>query len=194
MIKTNHEEQAAGYYDKIYATGYNTSRFYSLYQEVIGMLETVEKPNVLELGCGVGDLARLIIERGHTYRGFDFSEEAVKQSQSFCSDGKFFVGNVYNAEDFKPADYNIVIALEVLEHVDDLKVMANLPPDVQLIASVPDYDDVAHLRLYQDPQRDIVDRYKDYLKITEIKTIVNPNPVSGDQMTIYLFHGTRISS
>jgi hypothetical protein len=83
------------------------------------------------------------------------------------------------------------VALEVLEHLDDLRMIENIPVGVRLIASVPDYDDVAHLRLYQDPTRDILDRFRPLLRVTEILSLLAKGH-SGELKTIYLFQGVRV--
>jgi 2-polyprenyl-3-methyl-5-hydroxy-6-metoxy-1,4-benzoquinol methylase len=191
VIITGRHEQPADYYDTIYKQGYNTSGYYPLYQVVSEWLERIPSPRVLELGCGIGDLGRMIIAKGYPYRGFDFSPEAVGQSKKLCPAGNFFVGNVYRRDDYLPADYNVVIALEVLEHVDDLPVIENIPPGVRLIASVPDYDDVAHLRLYQNIQQDIIERYRPWLHVVEVATATANNQASGARQSIHIFTAIR---
>ena len=191
MLFTDNAEKNSQYYDDIYAQGYNTTRYYPLYSHIMDSIKKIEKPRVLEIGCGVGDLGKMTIDEGIAYRGFDFSEEAVNCSQRLCPDGDFQVGDAYEEKCYLPHDYNIAVALEVLEHVDDLRVIKNIPPGVHLLASVPDYNDVAHLRIYQDPQRDIIDRFKPLLDIVEIVPMVSENKASGHKMTVYVFHAVR---
>lgn len=194
MLVTGHREKNAAYYDEIYRSGYSTSKYAPLYDLILKTLETIHEPKVLELGCGIGDLGSLIVQKGHPYRGFDFSETAVGHSRRRCPGGSFQLGNVYNAADYQPVDYNTVIALEVLEHVDDMKVMANIPAGARIIASVPDYNDVAHLRLYQDPKRDIVDRFRGLMHTIDVKSIIFKNKATLRNQTIYVFHGIKLVS
>jgi SAM-dependent methyltransferase len=193
MITTTHDEQGHQYYDSIYARGYATHDYYPLYGHIIEILERDGAPHrVLEIGCGVGDLGKLIVKRGHQYRGFDFSPVAVECCRALCPEADFRVGDAYNPVSYLPHDYDTAIALEVLEHVDDLRMIGSIPVGVRLIASVPDYDDVAHLRLYQDPKRDILERFRPLLRVTEIMSLVGHGH-SGESKIVYLFQGIRIS-
>lgn len=191
MLLTGNDEKRGNYYDEIYARGYNTSGYYPLYQGILEMLDSFSSPRVLEIGCGVGDLGKLISDSGYPYRGFDFSEEAVRCSRELCPEAKFWQGDAYEPANYAPHDYNVAIALEVLEHVDDFKVLECVPPGVRFIGSVPDYNDVAHLRIYQDPQRDIIERFKPYLSILDVKGLTSENIHTGNKQTIYVFYGIR---
>lgn len=192
MQATDHQEKKADYYDQIYGAGYDTTVYYPIYNEVMQLLAAIGTPRVLELGCGIGDLGHLITERGYPYRGFDFSEEAIKQCKKRCPDGDFRVGNVYEPDDYKPYDYNVVVSLEVLEHVDDLKVISLIPAGVRLIASVPNYDDAAHLRLYLDPQQDIVERFRTCLHVIDVRSAIGQRTTSSDSPTIHMFQGIKL--
>jgi 2-polyprenyl-3-methyl-5-hydroxy-6-metoxy-1,4-benzoquinol methylase len=193
MQLTAHEEKESLYYDNIYARGYITRGYYPLYNEVIKMIEHPGScRSVLEIGCGVGDLGKMIIDRGYQYRGFDFSPVAVECSRKLSPKGDFKIGDAYDPVSYLPHDYDTVVALEVLEHLDDLRLIENIPSGVRLIASVPNYDDIAHLRLYQDPQRDIIERFGSLLRVTNIVTLTTQGNTS-DRKTIYLFEGERFN-
>jgi SAM-dependent methyltransferase len=192
MITTPHDEKGHQYYDSIYARGYATHGYYPLYDQIIKIIEKDDMPHrVLEIGCGVGDLGKLIVERGHQYRGFDFSPVAVECCCALCPQADFRVGDAYNPASYLPHDYDTAVALEVLEHLDDLRMIENIPLGVRLIASVPDYDDVAHLRLYQDSKRDILERFKPLLHVTEILSLVGKGR-AGESKTVYFFQGVRV--
>jgi SAM-dependent methyltransferase len=194
MITTPHDEKGHQYYDSIYARGYATHGYYPLYDHIIKIMEKDGMPHrVLEIGCGVGDLGKLIVERGHQYRGFDFSPVAVECCRALCPQADFRIGDAYNPASYIPHDYDTAVALEVLEHLDDLRMIGNIPIGVRLIASVPDYDDVAHLRLYKDPKRDILDRFRPLLHVTEILSLVGKGH-SGEPKTVYLFQGVRVAN
>ncbi|UCD95121.1 MAG: SEC-C domain-containing protein [Candidatus Zixiibacteriota bacterium] len=190
MHLTAHQEKDDKYYDAIYKRGYNTAPYYPLYEEVLGATEKLGSRGILEIGCGVGDLGKLIIDRGIGYRGFDFSKEAIRCSKRICPDGDFRVADAYDRASYRPYDYDTVVALEVLEHVDDLRIIRNIPAGVRLIASVPNYDDKAHLRLYRDYQRDIIKRFRRLLDVTEVKSI-SRGP-GADANVIYLFQAVRL--
>jgi 2-polyprenyl-3-methyl-5-hydroxy-6-metoxy-1,4-benzoquinol methylase len=192
MIVTCHEEKGADYYNNIYLGGYDTRGYVPLYQLVIKMLKALPSPRVLEIGCGIGDLGKMIIDKGYPYRGFDFSEKAIALCLKLCPKGNFHTGNLYHPDNYRPVDYNVVVALEVLEHVDDLKALDNIPPGAHLIASVPDYDDASHLRLYTDIKQDIVERFRPSLHVVEVATATADNNASGKKQSIHIFSGIKL--
>lgn len=194
VLITGHAEKSADYYDEIYRRGYDTDGYQPLYQVVMRLLTRMRSPRVLELGCGIGDLGAMMVAEGYPYRGFDFSPEAIAQCEQKCPVGHFFVGDIYDPENYQPVDYNTVIALEVLEHVDDLRVLEMIPPGARLIASVPDYDDEAHLRLYRNIQTDIVGRFSPYLHIIEVATATVDNAASGNGQSIHILSAIRVLS
>lgn len=191
MRGTGHPEKKSEYYDNIYAAGYNTVRYQPIYRAILENLKALKSPRVLEVGCGVGDLGKMIVDSGIPYRGFDFSEQAIECSRKLCPEGKFWTGDAYDKANYLPADYNVVIALEVLEHTDDLCVLENIPAGVHIVGSVPNFDDVAHLRVYEDPQRDIVERFKSLLNVTQVFPVVFELPDSEFKPTIYIFNAVR---
>ncbi len=192
MIITGNKEKNADYYSEIYENEYNASMYYPLYQHCVSIIGTLSSPRILELGCGIGDLGQMIIERGYPYHGFDFSEEAIQQSLKKCPSGNFKVGNVYDKHLYQEENYNTVVALEVLEHVEDIDVIKNIIPGAIVIASVPDYTDAAHLRLYKDSQKDIIEYYKPYLHVTAINSAIISTPNSEKKDTIHIFVGNRL--
>jgi len=191
MQITGHTEKKSEYYDNIYAAGYDTLRYQPIYRGILEYLRQLESPRVLEIGCGVGDMGKMIVDNNIPYRGFDFSAMAIKCSREICPEGNFWVGDAYNRANYLPPDYNVAIAFEVLEHTDDLRVIENIPAGVHLVASVPDFDDIAHLRVYQDPQRDIVERFRPYLDVGHIFPAVLENKDTGYKATIFVVHAVR---
>lgn len=192
MLLTGNIEKESKYYDAIYARGYNTGNYYTLYDEAIKLIEKRGIPSkILEIGCGVGDLGKMLLDKGYEYRGFDFSEQAIECCRRLCPLGDFRIGDAYKPESYLPADYDVAVALEVLEHLDDLRLIENIPEGVRLVASVPDYNDIAHLRLYQNFRRDIIERFSGLLNVSDVLTLVGKGNNSVKK-TYYLFHGTRI--
>ncbi len=187
MLVTGHAEKGADYYDEIFSRDYNEQTREFLYKKVFDKLLSLEHPRVLEIGCGTGYLARMIIEKGVPYRGFDFSGEAIQKALRFSPGGDFKVADAYRRESYFPVDYDTIICMEVLEHVDDFNLIKNLPAGVHFIATVPDFDDVAHLRLYTDPERDIKQRYAPYMDVREIWDIPCFNPARRKNVHIYMF-------
>ena len=187
MHYTGNAEKSSEYYDAIYSDGYSTAAYQGLYQHVTKTIKNIKSASVLEIGAGLGDLGKMLVDENISYRGFDFSEEGIKLCQKLCPESKFWVGDAYNEDNYLPHDYNVVVALEVLEHLDDIFIMKQLPPNTHFIGSVPNHDDNAsHLRLCEDPKKDIIERFAPFMKVTEMYGLAGSKDPS---MILYLFHG-----
>lgn len=142
-------------YDAQFKADSDMSRYKAI-QEEIGSI--VGDAKVLDIGCGVAELAKYV----KNYSGFDFSDEAIRIAKEKGAD--VWVGNAYDKVNYKPADY--YVCTEVLEHLDDLKVIANIPSGQKVIFSVPSFEDPSHIRVFTE---DIVrKRYKDLFEIKKI--------------------------
>lgn len=92
---------------------------------IIEYLEQCSGTNVLEVGCGCGDLLHVLERKGYTGIGIDISEDAL----NVASAG--FSGNAIKVICCTPEDlkekFEIVIASEVMEHCqDDALFLSNL--------------------------------------------------------------------
>ncbi len=103
---------------------------------------------VLEVGCGSGQLAQLLLERGlRDYTGFDFSAEAIALARARVPQAHFEVDDARSTRLFADATYDVVVCTEVLEHVgDDLALVRRPRPGARLVATVPSFDSASHLR------------------------------------------------
>jgi glycosyltransferase involved in cell wall biosynthesis len=146
------EEKNNKYYDELFKKNNDMSRYREIQEEIAKM---VGDKSVLDIGCGTGELGKYI----EKYSGFDFSEEAVKLAGDKC-----WVGNAYDKENFKEAD--IMVATEVFEHLDDLKVIKNIPQGQEVIFSVPSFTDPSHIRIFTEES--MRERYKDYFDIKSV--------------------------
>lgn len=79
----------------------------------------VKPKTILEAGCGEGDVTYFIagLYKDAKIKGFDISETVVNKAKAKCLNVKFVKDNIYkiNEEDAK---YELVIACEVLEHLE----------------------------------------------------------------------------
>ncbi|MCJ2178605.1 class I SAM-dependent methyltransferase [Novosphingobium album (ex Hu et al. 2023)] len=102
---------------------------------------------VLEIGCGSGALLREFAQRGHLCYGVETSEEARQLAGEMLE--AFPTAQIVSAIDADtPADFDLVIACEVLEHIhEDAEALAQwvqcLRPGGRLILSVP-----AHMQMW----------------------------------------------
>jgi SAM-dependent methyltransferase len=129
---------------------------FALIREVIGRIEGIPKrPRMLDAGCGTGQMLKLLQRQGQAV-GLDLSREAIMFAAS--RDARNLVlGSVTNPP-FAEGTFDIALALDVIEHVDDdcgiLRGLRSLVrPGGALIVTVPafqflwsDHDRINHHR------------------------------------------------
>lgn len=131
------------------------------------LAEHPEIKTFLDIGCGAGELACTLVERGLTGVAIDFSDSAIKHGEKIRSERhitsdqlSFRVGGLEQVEKQK---FDLVICCEVLEHIeDDAAMLRNLLKHTNEYAliSVPakqklfDESDraVGHFRRYEREQ------------------------------------------
>src|SRR5205085_1343346 len=96
---------------------------------------------VLEVGCGPGHLANLLLDQGvQEYVGLDFSPKAVAIARKVAPRARFLVGDARSSELYSRFDYDAVICTEVLEHIeDDGLVVSQFRPGTRCLCSVPNF-------------------------------------------------------
>lgn len=166
------KEQNSGYYDKIYgesqsyALPYTESPYYKLWQKVLTLVIEKNPRSIFEIGCGPGQFARMMMDtiKGARYSGIDFSPIAIDKARINVPEFKETIQcmDIYTCQ--IPPD-NLILALEVLEHVDDIKILGSLSYGSHIIFTVPDFDDPAHVRYFND-LAEIKQRYKHNIDFT----------------------------
>lgn len=162
---TWYDEQFLG--NAEYAKPPELSIYWHIWKRVIDMVP--REANVLELGCGTGQVAKALSDRGvRSYVGIDFSHEAIRQAKERNHDLTFVQDLVCNAHCYS---YDTVIGLEVLEHIDDdLVTVENIHSGSLCILSVPDFDGPSHVRFFET--EDVVAlRYSKYFKDLSVEKI-----------------------
>jgi len=187
VTATKREEETAAYYDDIYKTAYrtgiyNTARFDPVYDAVLAFLP--EPADILEVGCGVGELGRRLVIAGHRYKGFDFSAVALKKHSLFTL-YDVWCGDAYDPNTWLHLPFDTIVAVETFEHLDDLRILDFVPPGVHVVFSVPNFDSRSHLRIYPD-RKSIKVYYKDVLKIHDIQRLDMQ-----EKKTIFVCDGVR---
>lgn len=101
------------------------------------------KPLILDLACNDGMLAAALGDRAYGV-GVDLNPGCIERAQARAIEGWTFIeGNAYHAIDLTKCDnFDIVVALEVIEHVPDVEDLLSvahdcLGDDGTLVVSTP---------------------------------------------------------
>ncbi len=165
---------------KKYNLPYKQARTYILFQKVINQLNILMKElgkskaelQILELGCGTGQLAAYLEDEGFTnYVGVDFSDSGIRIARDM-SKQKFECDDCTAADFFKKHKSDVIISTEVFEHLkDDLSVIDRIPINLPVIFSVPSFDCPSHVRWFVS-QIEVENHYGKLLKNISIEKIV----------------------
>lgn len=82
------------------------------------LLGSIEYGSVLEVGCGTGDLATRILPPQVDYLGIDIDETEIETARNRYPQLTFQVGSAYELP-VESNSFDLVIACEVLEHLED---------------------------------------------------------------------------
>jgi 2-polyprenyl-3-methyl-5-hydroxy-6-metoxy-1,4-benzoquinol methylase len=159
-------EQDAAYYNRMYQDvgeyrkHYTASRYYFLWCVIVDRLKRASVKSVLDIGCGAGQFGSLLRDSGvANYCGLDLSENAIRTAKAICSQYKFVAGSVFDSDLLERFDYDAVVSLEFLEHVEeDLAVLGRIRPGKRFLGSVPNFPYESHVRHFDDCQQ-VIERY-----------------------------------
>lgn len=88
--------------------------------ELVLKLAASDKPAILELGCGTGRDASVMVKKTKDYVGIDYSSKLISIARGNVPEGKFILGDMVTTQFPKRRD--IVIAFASLIHLDKIKV------------------------------------------------------------------------
>lgn len=105
------------YYDRFTHERYQEQET-ALVEVIRADWDTRDEFDVLEAGCGFGRIGRLLTKNFPqiTYRGFDLSEDQIRNARTFFAYGKASFEQSSIA-DYTDGEYDLVLAVEVLMHV-----------------------------------------------------------------------------
>lgn len=182
--KTIKLPQSAETYDKAFSEGgagggyfldYRVIPYNPLYRAVLKELGKLGSRSVLEVGCGPGHFAHMLLDQTSIrYSGFDFSSVAIQQAQQRTGGrGVFKVGDAYDGGSYDGA-YDAIVCTEVLEHLEgDLDVIRRWPKGTTCICSVPNYDSKYHVRFFRS-EAEVSDRYGGLIDIASMRRVRTP--------------------
>jgi 2-polyprenyl-3-methyl-5-hydroxy-6-metoxy-1,4-benzoquinol methylase len=163
-----------------------TEVYANLWERVVSLAREMEAKRILDIGCGPGFFASFLHERlpNTEYCGVDFSNYAISKARERCPSFKFLKKRLPLRDFSFFPDFDVVICLEVLEHVDeDREILSGLPGGAHVLASVPNFDSMGHVRVFAD-EAQVIQRYGDVLE----DLAVEAHPLKGHAI-IWLMKG-----
>lgn len=192
--RAEYGEKNAAWYDEIYSTyehyrlHYTRSVYYPLWSVIVDRIMRAGISSVLDVGCGPGQFATLLRDRGlEEYCGFDFSEKCIRQARLICPDYSFVVADAFETDLFQTFHYDAVVCTEFLEHVEcDIEILRQIRSGVRLYGSVPNFMYFSHVRCFKNCD-EVKDRYGQLFSEFRVDPLLS-NPTG---TTFYLLEGLK---
>lgn len=168
-------ERDSKYYDQFYSNEelsyykhYSESPYFELWKKVVALIPDIEI-DIFEIGCGPGQFAQMLCEEREKvfYTGIDFSEIAIKQAKQ-NNPALYARISCKDAYTCKINNDCMVVSLETFEHLNDFKVIEQIPLGVELIFTIPDFDQPSHVRYFKNIA-EIIFRYHQKINFTHIE-------------------------
>ncbi len=138
--------------DNHYDKSYLESPYYNLWLKILPLIPDSDLP-ILEIGCGTGQFAELMFDwkqqHNHNtpnYTGIDFSQVAINKASEVIA-GKLFYADAYY---YVIDQYKFIISLETFEHLDDFRIINRIPLGIEVVFTIPDFNDPAHVRYFKN--------------------------------------------
>lgn len=179
----------AGYARKtVYQLPYHLSPYFAVWTVIADRVRQAQATRVLEVGCGAGQLAALLLDNGlASYTGFDFSPGAVALARTHAPTGTFHVADALTT-DLVTQPVDLILCTEVLEHIDrDRDLIGRWPSGTHSLCTVPDFPGKAHVRHFTS-EAAVRARYGDLFRDLSVVTIRKPTEKPG---RYFLLDGVR---
>jgi len=192
--KLNSVELSQAYYDEIfresqeYAKNVEDSVFRNTWDEVASRINQGGYARILDIGCGPGQFAEYLIQRYPSieYTGVDFSKIAINAAKERCPSVTFIEADIFQTDILEKGEYDLVVALELLEHLEnDLALLNKIPVGKKVMFSVPNSDAFAHVRFFPSEEA-VTERYSSCLSDLQIMPITLAN-----QKVSFLMFGVK---
>lgn len=136
-----------------------------------------ENGKILDAGCSNGNLAKVLMEKGHDVAGIDISSTAIKRARK--RGVKAYCGNIEDMYMFSNNQFDLVLSTETIEHVESptralLEINRVLRPRGKLILTTPN---VHHfVRLFYNNhclEGEILNKHVNCFDLVQWKIILN---------------------
>jgi SAM-dependent methyltransferase len=188
-------EMSEAYYDSAfsrmpeYHVPFYKSWYYPTWLLIIDRLRRYGCRKILDVGCGPGQFSELVADSNfESYTGLDFSTVAIEMAQKRTPQLTFKVADVARPETYRNLDFNAIVCMEVLEHIeDDLGVLSCFPAGTRCLITVPNFPWQSHVRHFES-EESVSRRYEKFFEdlcVTRIKGMRN------ESEQFYLLDGVR---
>jgi len=167
-VREEEGEKGAEWYDASFDKDahwkkhYSLSHYYFLWTVISDRIVRTGFNSILEVGCGSGQLACLIRDKGvKNYHGFDFSSRRIEQARNVCPEFNFSLQDAFKTDLFTTYDYSAVICSEFLEHVEgDIDVLHRIRSGTKFYGTVPNFPYTSHVRHFKN-KNEVFARYEE---------------------------------
>jgi SAM-dependent methyltransferase len=194
QVSEHGSERNSSWYDERYPNNptylchYAESGYYAIWCVLVDRIKPETIRCLLDIGCGPGQLACFLGDRGlRRYVGLDFSPECIRMARSACPSVEFICADVLSCDVLENLDYEVVVATEFLEHVqDDLAVIDRIRPGTKVYGTVPNFPAPAHVRHFNSVE-EVGARYSS--RFVDFRADQFLHGSGG--MSLFLFEGIR---
>ena len=187
-------EKPAEWYDSVYESSaeynkhYTKSVYYFLWTVVVDRMMRCRVARVLDLGCGPGQFGAMLYDKGfRQYCGVDFSNKCIERAKQNCPAFEFIVANILETDVLESRDYDCLVALEFLEHVEaDLAVLRRVKAGAKFFGAVPSFPSVSHVRTFSSAA-EVESRYGALFSSLRVDTF----QLDAKGARFYLLEGSR---
>jgi len=185
--------------------------FYNLYQDLIGAkkylkryvndyVKPSERQNILELGCGTGNLCAFLAKCDVNITGIDSSENYINYAQKKYPEQKFICSDITKPLELENT-YNIVLAEAIISAISDenvLKMLQNIKKccndETRIIFSDMNYSDSAPFfqkflmknerNKYCRPKEKYAELISEYFNIKTLSVMKDPYRIPYEKVII----------
>jgi len=187
------EKDAAWYNERFentpeYQVHYTESSYYFLWTVVVDRIRRFGAKRILDLGCGPGQFASMLYDNGiAAYRGLDLSSTSIRMARARCPSFEFQEADLRHPDAMRGYDYDCLVTMEFLEHVPfDLEVLERIKSGARVIATVPNFPYVSHVRHFRDAD-EVRSRYQRHFSSFTVDAFLE----NQQGKTFFLMEGTK---
>jgi SAM-dependent methyltransferase len=172
-------ERSPAWYDRSFSRTiephrhYTESEHYFLWSVIAQLMIRDGVRSILDLGCGSGQLALLLRDRGFpSYCGIDFSQKRIEWARKNCPGFAFVLGDIFQSDLLATFPYDAVVCAEFLDHVQsDLEVIGRIRTGARLYAIIPSFSYASHVRYFKD-SGEVTERYASHFKDFRVSPLI----------------------